>query len=146
MTEPIADAARGILDGHVMLSRKLAQKAHFPAIDVLDSVSRVAPAVSDAAHGAATRQVMRMLASYRDVEELVRIGAYARGSDAETDTAIEMASRFEALLRQPTDEIASFEDAKRELVRLAMESGEQVRRRREQGGLAQAGGGRGGGA
>ena len=77
MTEPIADAARGILDGHVMLSRKLAQRAHFPAIDVLDSVSRVAPAVSDPTHAAASRQAVRMLAAHREVEELVRLGADA---------------------------------------------------------------------
>ncbi len=151
MTEPIADAARGILDGHVMLSRKLAQRAHFPAIDVLDSVSRVAPAVSDGVHAAATRQAMRMLAAHREVEELVRIGAYARGSDPETDTAIEMSAAFEELLQQPTDEIAAFEAARERLVRLAMESGEKVRTRRDNAtlsgqGAGQAGQARGGGS
>ena len=134
-TEPVSDAARGILDGHVMLSRKLAQKAHFPAIDVLDSVSRVAPAVTDQTHGAAMRQVSRMLALYREVEELVRIGAYARGSDPETDTAIDMAPQFEMLLRQSTDEHAPFEMSRSELIRLAMESGERVRTLRDNAGL-----------
>lgn len=140
MTEPISDAARGILDGHVMLSRKLAQKAHFPAIDVLDSVSRVAPAVSDATHGAAMRQIGRMLALFREVEELVRIGAYARGSDPETDAAIDMAPHIEAMLRQSVDEHAEFESAKTDFVRLAMESGDRYRRHREQAGLSEGGG------
>lgn len=140
MTEPISDAARGILDGHVMLSRKLAQKAHFPAIDVLDSVSRVAPAVADPTHGASMRQIGRMLALYKEVEELVRIGAYARGSDPETDTAIDMAPLIEGMLRQSVDDISEFERAKTDFVRLAMESGERYRRHREQAGLAEGGG------
>ncbi len=140
MTEPIADAARGILDGHLMLSRKLAQKGHYPAIDVLDSVSRVAMSVADATHRAAMTQVGRMLALYREVEELVRIGAYARGADAETDTAIDMAPEIEHLLRQSVDERAGFDRARSELVRVAMESGERVRRLREQAGAARNGG------
>jgi len=142
MTEPISDAARGILDGHVMLSRKLAHKAHFPAIDVLDSVSRVAPAVADKTHGASMRQIGRMLALYREVEELVRIGAYARGSDPETDTAIDMAPRIESMLRQSVDEVCEFERTKTDFVRLAMESGERYRTNREQAGLPAQEGGR----
>ncbi len=141
MTEPIADAARGILDGHVMLSRKLAQKGHYPAIDVLDSVSRVAQAVADDAHKAAMRQAGRMLALYREVEELVRIGAYARGADPETDTAIDLSGAFESMLTQSVEEHAEFERSRSELLRLAMESGERIRRVREQEALRGAGGG-----
>ena len=88
-TEPISDAARGILDGHLMLSRKLAQKGHYPAIDVLDSVSRVGDDVTDSRHRAGRVQLARVLAAYREVEDLVQIGAYASGSDPESDVAIE---------------------------------------------------------
>ncbi|MEM1329315.1 MAG: FliI/YscN family ATPase [Planctomycetota bacterium] len=108
MTEPIADAARGILDGHLMLSRKLAQRAHFPAIDVLDSVSRVAESVSSPEHAAARRRVLSTLARYREIEDLVQIGAYAKGADPENDAAIEFREEIDVLLRQATDEREAF--------------------------------------
>ena len=120
---------------------KLAQKGHYPAIDVLDSVSRVAQAVADDAHKAAMRQAGRMLALYREVEELVRIGAYARGADPETDTAIDLSGAFESMLTQSVEEHAEFERSRSELLRLAMESGERIRRVREQEALRGAGGG-----
>lgn len=126
MTEPVADAVRGILDGHVMLSRTLAHRAHFPAIDVLDSISRVADAVSDAAHCEARRQIVRLMAAYRSVEELVRIGAYARGSSVESDVAIEMQSRVEELLRQRPDETSDFAPDREALVKLALDAGEMT--------------------
>jgi flagellum-specific ATP synthase len=132
MTEPVADAARGILDGHVILSRRLAQKGHYPAIDVLDSISRVAPAICDPAHTAASAQLARMLALHREVEELVQIGAYARGSDAETDVAIEFAPAIHTLLRQGVRERAGFDESRSALVRLAMQTGEEVQRRTQQ--------------
>jgi len=122
-TEPIADAARGILDGHIMLSRALAQKAHFPAIDVLDSVSRVAEDVCEPAHRAARRQVARLLAGYREVEDLVQIGAYARGSSAEADLAIAFHPRIIAMLRQEAGDHEVFEKARARLISLALESG-----------------------
>jgi FliI/YscN family ATPase len=128
-TEPISDAARGILDGHVMLSRKLAQKGHYPAIDALDSISRVAGDVTDTAHRAARQQLIRILAAYREVEELVQIGAYARGSNAETDIAIDFQARVNELLRQGTTDVERFEDAKRAMVKLAMDSGEALQHR-----------------
>jgi FliI/YscN family ATPase len=126
MTEPIADAARGILDGHIILSRKLAQRAHYPAIDVLDSVSRVADDVCDATHTASRQQVMRLLAAYRDVEDLVQIGAYAPGSNHEADVAIEYRPRLLELLRQGRDEHEPFEKSRALMVKTAMESGEAV--------------------
>lgn len=129
MTEPVADAARGILDGHIVLSRKLAQRGHFPAIDVLDSVSRVADDVTDKPHQSARRQVLRMLATYRDVEELVRIGAYAAGSSPETDVAIELAPQIEALLRQARGDSTSFDEAKSTLLKLALQSGDMIQKR-----------------
>ncbi len=133
MTEPVADAARGILDGHVILERKLAQKGHFPAVDVLDSVSRVAEAICDRTHTAAARQIVRMMALYREVEELVQIGAYARGSDAETDVAIDFAPAINDLLRQGRDEPAPFEASRELLIKIAMQTGEEVQRRRQDG-------------
>ncbi len=124
MTEPVADAARGILDGHIMLSRKLAQRAHYPAIDVLDSISRVAGDVISKEHAAARSQVVRLLALYREVEDLVQIGAYARGSNAEYDVAIEMEKSINSLLRQGGGEVASFEDSRKVLLKLAAQSQE----------------------
>ncbi len=122
MTEPVADAARGILDGHIILSRKLAQRAHYPAIDVLDSVSRVADDVSDPEHAAARRRVTRLLAIYRDVEDLVQIGAYAKGTNPEADIAIELNARINELLRQGRDEFTPFAQAREQLVQLARAS------------------------
>jgi flagellum-specific ATP synthase len=132
MTEPIADAARGILDGHVMLSRKLAQRGHYPAIDVLDSISRVADDVTDKAHQSSRRQIQRLIASYRDIEELVQIGAYAAGTNAETDVAIELQPRINELLCQGRDEVVAFEEARAQLVKLALQSGDMVQKRSTQ--------------
>ncbi|MBL4591897.1 MAG: EscN/YscN/HrcN family type III secretion system ATPase, partial [Phycisphaerales bacterium] len=131
MSEPISDAARGILDGHVILSRKLAQKGHFPAIDVLDSVSRVAGDVSDSGHTAARHQIMRLLAAYHDVEDLVQIGAYASGANPDTDTAIDMVGVINELLMQRTDEQAAFDPAQQMLMKLALQSGEMIAQRKK---------------
>jgi flagellum-specific ATP synthase len=128
MTEPVSDAARGILDGHVMLSRKLAQRGHFPAVDVLDSVSRVADDVVTPEHAAARRQVGRMLALYRDVEDLVQIGAYARGATPETDVAIDAHRAITDLLRQGRDEPSPFDDARTRLLGIAAQTRDQTAR------------------
>ncbi len=130
MTEPVADAARGILDGHVVLSRKLAQRGHFPAIDVLDSVSRVAGHIMDQKHAAARQQVLRLLAKYREIEELVQIGAYAAGADPEADTAIDLVEPLNELLRQRSDEPGRFDKALDMMVKLAFQSGEMIQQRR----------------
>ncbi|MBL9000320.1 MAG: FliI/YscN family ATPase [Phycisphaerae bacterium] len=122
MTEPVADASRGILDGHIVLSRKLAHKAHFPAIDVLDSVSRVAGDVTPADLGAARRQITRLIAAHRDVEELVQIGAYAKGSNPESDTALEFIRPINDLLKQGRDEAQPHEQSLRQFLKLASES------------------------
>ena len=132
MTEPVADAARGILDGHVILSRKLAKRAHYPAIDVLDSVSRVADDVSDPEVIAARRRVSRLMAIHADVEDLVQIGAYARGSNPEADVAIDLMPRINGLLRQALDEPEDAASARASLLRLAAEAEEAVEAIREQ--------------
>jgi flagellum-specific ATP synthase len=124
MTEPIADAARGILDGHLILSRRLAQKGHFPAVDVLDSVSRVADEVTDAEHQEARRWLCRLLATYGDVEDLVQIGAYSKGTSPEADTAIEFHRAIMDLLRQSKSDATEFGDARRRLLTVAKDSRE----------------------
>jgi len=126
MTEPIADAARGILDGHVMLRRDLAQRGHYPAIDTLDSVSRVANELMETPQRAATQMTRRLMAKYAEVEELVRIGAYAKGADPETDAAIEFKDTIDGILTQGLDERAVFEESAESLLRVAVQAGERV--------------------
>ncbi|MEM9083851.1 MAG: FliI/YscN family ATPase [Planctomycetota bacterium] len=121
MTEPISDAVRGILDGHIVLSRKLAQRGHFPAIDVLDSVSRLADEVSGESHQDARSLVKQLLSAYDEAEELIQIGAYAKGSNQRTDLAIEFKDRIDGLLRQKRDEVDSFDGAVAKLIALASE-------------------------
>ncbi|MCK6475404.1 MAG: EscN/YscN/HrcN family type III secretion system ATPase [Phycisphaerales bacterium] len=128
MTEPVADAARGILDGHLVLSRSLAQKAHFPAIDVLDSVSRVADEVCEARHLDARRQAVRLLALYKEVEDLVQIGAYARGARPETDIAIDLHDDLIRLLRQSRTDCTPFAQGLGELVKISQRSAELLAR------------------
>lgn len=100
MDEPVADAVRGILDGHVVLSRKLADSGHFPAIDVPASVSRVMSRVTPPDQQEAARQARALIAAYREVEPLVRVGAFEPGQDPEADRAVELAPALTAFLRQ----------------------------------------------
>ncbi len=109
--EPIADTARSILDGHVVLTRKLATTGHFPAIDVLESISRVAGAVVAPARMADAREARRLLGALRDVKELVEIGAYQPGSDPLVDRARMLSPALDAFLRQPLDDTTSPDDA-----------------------------------
>ena len=98
--EPIADAARGLLDGHVWLSRKLAGSGHYPAIDVLESVSRSMHDIADAEHREAALAVRRLLSAYREHEDLISVGAYRRGTNPAVDRAIELRNEINELLRQ----------------------------------------------
>ncbi|MGY1833819.1 FliI/YscN family ATPase [Blastococcus sp. SYSU DS0510] len=102
--EPIADTARSILDGHVVLTRTLATAGHFPAIDVLESISRVAGAVVPPAQMADAREVRRLMGALRDVRELIEIGAYQAGSDPMVDRARQLAPQIDAFLQQPLGE------------------------------------------
>lgn len=98
--EPLADAVRGILDGHIWLSRSLANRGQFPAIDVLGSISRVADDVVDEAHRVAARRVRRVLATWNDIEDLVSIGAYAPGANREYDVAVRARDDVRRFLEQ----------------------------------------------
>jgi flagellum-specific ATP synthase len=102
--EPIADTARSILDGHIVLTRKLATIGHFPSIDVLESISRVAGAVVPPQQMADAREVRRLMGALRDVKELIEIGAYQAGTDALVDRARQLAPAIESFLQQPMGE------------------------------------------
>lgn len=108
--EPIADTARGILDGHIVLSRAMAQRNHYPAIDVLASISRVMSAVASKEHKQLAGQMKNVLATYRDAEDLINIGAYRAGSNKNIDFAIEKIDAINEFLRQGTDEKFLFDD------------------------------------
>ncbi|GMU33509.1 MAG: FliI/YscN family ATPase [Planctomycetia bacterium] len=117
--DPIADAVRGILDGHVWLSRRLASRGQYPAVSVLDSISRVMPDLVSAEHRAAADRVRRLLAVWSEIEDLVNIGAYAMGTNPEYDVTIRMRPAVEKFLSQPVEEEASFEGSKEALLKLA---------------------------
>ena len=108
MTEPIADETRSILDGHIVLSRKLGAANHYPAVDVLASASRVMNQVVDPQHKHNAGRLRELMAKYAEVELLVKIGEYQRGGDATTDEAIDKQGRINAFLRQRTDEVADW--------------------------------------
>jgi flagellum-specific ATP synthase len=103
--EPIADTARSILDGHIVLTRRLATSGHFPAIDVLESISRVEGAVVTPDRLADAREVRRLMGALRDVKELVEIGAYQAGTDPTVDRARQLSPVLDAFLRQPVGEL-----------------------------------------
>lgn len=121
MTEPVADAVRGILDGHVILSRSLAQKGYFPAIDVLDSISRVAGEICSEQHILARQTVASALAAYREVEELLQIGAYTPGANPLIDAAVSLKPKIDEVLTQPTGTVVDFEESLGSLRSLAQE-------------------------
>ncbi len=108
MNEPVADETRSILDGHIILSRKLAAQNHYPAIDILASKSRVMTKVVDRAHVDAAGKVNEWMALYNEVELLVKIGEYQSGSDPRSDKAIAMQDRIREFLRQRTDELEDY--------------------------------------
>jgi flagellum-specific ATP synthase len=103
MNEPIADAVRSILDGHVVLTRELAHAGHYPAIDVLQSVSRLVDEISAPDVATAAQEVRSLLAAWHDKRDLVAIGAYEAGSDPLVDRAISLKPSIDAFLRQPVD-------------------------------------------
>jgi flagellum-specific ATP synthase len=107
--EPIADTVRSIIDGHIILSRKIAAKNHYPAIDVSNSVSRLMSGIAEKDHKAAANQLRNMLAVYKDNEDLISIGAYKSGSNPELDNAIAHMKRIDEFLIQKVDEPCHFD-------------------------------------
>jgi flagellum-specific ATP synthase len=116
--EPVADAARSILDGHVVLSRELASRGHYPAIDVLQSVSRCMPDIVEGAHGADAQSTRALLAAYQDVAPLLSLGAYRAGALPQADQAIARWPRIEGFLRQGDEASGDFADTVERLASL----------------------------
>lgn len=122
LNEPIADATRGILDGHVWLSRRIAARGQYPAVDVLNSISRVMVDVVSPEQLEAARKVRRLLATWSEIEDLVNIGAYAAGTNPEFDLTIRMRPVIERFLSQGLQESCSFDEARDALLRVAAEA------------------------
>jgi len=118
-SEPVSDTVRGLLDGHVILSRRLASQAHWPAIDVLESISRLFPEITPPEQQAAAQTIRELLAAYRDHEDLISIGAYRPGANPTVDAAIAMRDEIHRFLRQAVEEPSSIEASRGELLKLA---------------------------
>jgi len=126
MNDPIADATRGILDGHIVLSRELAARNHFPAIDILASTSRVMSSIVHPQQMADAGELRELMAVYKDAEELVNIGAYRSGSNPRIDKALELIAPIRTFLKQGTLEDVSLEDTLTALAELALSGREPV--------------------
>jgi flagellum-specific ATP synthase len=116
--EPIADAVRSLTDGHIHLSRRLAEQGHFPAIDILASVSRIRARVTSKEHQALAAELTRLMAAYRDAEDLIQIGAYSKGANADVDRAIALLPRMRNFLRQDQHDDATVEQSVQALAHL----------------------------
>jgi len=123
MTDPVADTMRAVLDGHVILSRDLGARQHYPAVDVLASVSRAMSAIVDPDHARAARRFRELYATYRENEDLITIGAYRAGASVELDLAVKLLPRMNAFLRQGTEERRTFAETRRELLAIMEEAG-----------------------
>lgn len=119
MNEPIADAARGILDGHVVLSRKLAHRGHYPAIDILQSISRVKNDIIDDEHKQASLHIQELIASYNAAEDLISVGAYKSSTNKRTDRAIALNEVINDFLKQDVEEASSFTQSVAGLITIA---------------------------
>jgi len=118
MNEPIADAVRSIVDGHIVLSRDLASHGHYPAIEILGSISRCMTDVMDKEHMARAREFLEIMAVYRKSEDLINIGAYARGSNPKIDKAIAMIDGLDGYLCQQVEEKTSLTNSAKDLAAL----------------------------
>ncbi|MGL4514216.1 MAG: FliI/YscN family ATPase [Lacipirellulaceae bacterium] len=126
--EPIADTMRGLLDGHIWLSRKLAARGQFPAIDVGDSISRLMSEVAPPEQRTAAQMVRRLIATLAENEDLISIGAYRRGANPVIDAAIEFRGEIEAFLRQSVDERADLNATRKQLTALADKAAARIER------------------
>ena len=119
MNEPVADTVRGVLDGHIVLSRKIASRNFYPAVSVLESVSRVMPAIVSPEHLAAAGRIRDLMATYAESEDLINIGAYKAGSNARVDWALSHLDSVRGFLEQRVDESSSFEETDKRMLALA---------------------------
>jgi flagellum-specific ATP synthase len=122
MDEPVADALRSLLDGHVVLSRKLATQGHYPAIDVIESLSRLMPDVTGPEHQKAAGRLREVLSTHREAEDLIRVGAYVRGTDPKVDYAVDHLDRVNGFLRQEVSAGSRFDQTERQLMALFAEA------------------------
>lgn len=122
INDPVADTARGILDGHFFLSRELADSGHYPAIDIEKSISRVMPRVVDEQHLLAARRVKQLYSRYMRGRDLLTMGAYAPGTDPDFDAAIRLWPKIQAFLQQDAGNVFNFEDSAKLLLQIAQES------------------------
>ncbi|MBY0385191.1 flagellum-specific ATP synthase FliI, partial [bacterium] len=120
MDDPVADTVRSIVDGHIVLTRKLAQQGHFPSIDILQSLSRVMDKVVGPDHLAAARNLKRKLAIYRDAEDLINVGAYKKGVSHEIDEAVACYGELNRFLRQELTQASHFSETVSELLSISM--------------------------
>jgi len=118
MNEPIADAIRSIVDGHIVLKRELAHEGHYPAIDILSSVSRVIRDIAKPGQIQAYQKLVKVLSTYKRAEDLINIGAYTKGSNPDIDYAIEKIEQVKKFLRQDVDEAAPLDVSISELIGL----------------------------
>jgi flagellum-specific ATP synthase len=125
--EPVADAVRGILDGHIVMERAIAERGRYPAINVLKSVSRTMPRSCDPAYWPVVQRAKKVLGTYADMEELIRLGAYRPGASAEVDEAISLNPALEAFLGQAKDESTSLGAGYRRLVEIVGPDGGKPR-------------------
>jgi flagellum-specific ATP synthase len=115
LNDPVADSARSLLDGHIVLSRKLAERSHYPAVDILGSISRLMPAVSNHDHKIAAQKLKEIYATYIDAEDLINIGAFSPGSNRRIDGAVSLIDRINDFLRQPVRERMEFTETVKRL-------------------------------
>ena len=120
LQDPIADAARAILDGHIVLSRELADSGHYPAIDIEKSISRVMPMVTSEEHMMMARTVKQCYSLYQQNRDLITIGAYQKGADPRLDQAIAIRPKLEQFLQQKMKEVVSYGDCLQALHQVAM--------------------------
>lgn len=118
MDDPIADSVRSIVDGHIVLTRALAQRGHYPAVDVLQSTSRVMRNVTDPSHYETARRMREMMAVYKDAEDLINIGAYRKGSSPAIDQAIDLHPKVDAFLRQEIGSKSSIIETNKQMIEI----------------------------
>jgi flagellum-specific ATP synthase len=126
MTDPVADSARSLLDGHIVLSRKLAERGHYPAVDILASVSRLMPIIASEEHKAAAQKLKEIYAIYLDAEDLINIGALSQGSNRRLDGAVALIDKINSFLLQPGRERTGFQDTVTQMLSIANSWNEMV--------------------